>query len=65
MTPLPRTTSLPLSLSHCGTGLVDNPPTVSETTQGILKDWPKLGAETELVKMLIAVFGTVQIKQKN
>ena len=62
LTPSPMTTLLPSLLSHCGTGLVDNPST-SEITQRILTIWPKVGAESSLVEITIAVFGTAQRKQ--
>ena len=62
LTPSPTTTFLPTSSSHCATGLLDNPLTASEITQRILTIWPKLGAETSLMEITIAVFGTAQRK---
>ena len=64
LTPSLMTTILPSLLSHCTTGLVDNPLTVSEITQRILTIWPKVGAETSLMEITIAVFGTAQRKHK-
>ena len=63
MTPSPTITSLPLRLSHCRTGLADNPSTVSVTIQRMLRLWPKLGADTTVVEMKIAVFGTAHAKK--
>ena len=63
LTPSPMTTLLPSLLNHCGAGLVDNPLTPSEITQRILTIWPKVGAETSLMEIMIAVFGTAQRKE--
>ena len=60
MTPSPLATSLPSSLSHCRIGLADNPSTVLETKHRMLRFWPKLGADTDFVEILIAVFGTAK-----
>ena len=60
MTPSPLTMSPPLSLSHCRIGLADNPSTVLETKQRMLRLLPKLGADTDFVEILIAVFGTAK-----
>ena len=58
--PFPITISLPSLLSHCRTGLVDNPLTASETKQRSLRLWPKMGADTALAVIIIAVFGTAK-----
>ena len=58
VTPPPLAMSLPSWLSHCRTGLADNPSKFSVTIQWTLRLWPKLGADTALVEMLIAVLGT-------
>ena len=58
--PFPMSISLPSLLSHCRTGLVDNPLTASETKQRSLRLWPKMGADTALAVIINAVFGTVK-----